>query len=260
MHYEQEEAELYDRVYRNVREDIPFWVSLAHEHAGAEGEALELACGTLRVLLPVAESGVRVTGIDESPHMLEIARHKLDAAPRDVRERVTCLQGDMKAFDLGRKFGLVYIPFNTLGLLYTIRDQLAMLDCVKRHLMPEGAFAFEVFMPDVERMTRTVQHHWFLEQDETFEDGTRLQRDRSVETDTRRQILSVTWRTKIYEHGRLEWERVTNLDLSYFFPRELEHLLARAGYEIVNYWGSYDRTPFWALPNAWRQIMVARPR
>jgi SAM-dependent methyltransferase len=258
MHYHQLEASIYDKVYAGIRADIPFWQSLAREYAGENGEALELACGTLRVLLPVAEAGVRVTGIDESPHMLEIAREKTANAPPEVRARVHTEPGDMRSFDLGRKFNLIYIPFNTFGILLTTEDQLAALATVKKHLAPGGVFAFDVFFPDVERLHGAVLTRWQLEMDESFPDGSRVQRDNVREVDTRKQVLTVTWRNKEYQDQILVREWITDLKLTYFFPREIEHLLARAGYEIVHYWGNYERTDFSKMGEPWKQLVVAR--
>lgn len=259
MHYEQREAEIYDRVYASIRADIPFWQTLALEYAGHGGRALELACGTLRVTLPVAEAGVNVTGLDESPHMLALAYAKLDAAPPDIRARVTLLEGDMRELRLGQKFNLVYIPFNTFGLLLTPADQLHALQVIKQHLAPDGVFAFDVFMPDVEKLAPANLNRWMLEADESFPDGTRIQRESVREVDTRRQIVSVLWRHKEFRDRILEREWVSDLQLTYFFPRELEHLLARAGYEIVQYWGDYARTPFWEMSEPPKQLVVARP-
>jgi SAM-dependent methyltransferase len=260
MHYLELEASIYDKVYSGLTADIPFWQELAAEYCGKSGEALELACGTLRVALPVAEAGVRVTGIDESPHMLELARKKLETADNAVGMRVRLFQADMRSFDLGQKVDLVYIPFNTFGLLLTIEDQLATLDAVKKHLEPGGVFALDVFVPDVARMHGSELTRWQLEMDERFPDGSRVQRDNVREIDTRRQILSVTWRNRVYQDRVLQSEFVSDLQLSYFFPRELENLLARAGYEIVHYWGNYQRQNFWEMREPWKQLVVARPR
>jgi SAM-dependent methyltransferase len=259
MHYLELEASIYDKIYAGLTADIPFWEELATEYCGESGEALELGCGTLRVMLPVAESGVRVTGIDESPHMLELARKKLEKADADVRGRVRLEQGDVRAFELGKKFKLIYIPFNTFGLLLTIEDQLAALAAVKKHLAPGGVFALDVFVPDVERMRGPQLTRWQLEMDESFADGSRVQRDNVREIDTRRQILSVMWRNKVYQNQILQQEFISDLKLSYFFPRELENLLARAGLTIVNYWGNYQREDFWKMKEPWKQIVVAKP-
>lgn len=259
MHYHQLEANIYDKVYAGLKADIPFWQNFAREMCGENGEALELACGTLRVMLPVAEAGVRVTGIDESPYMLELAQKKIDAADENVRARISIQQGDMRAFDLPQKFNLIYIPFNTFGILTTSADQLAALASIKKHLAPDGVFALQVFFPDVTRMHGEVLKRWQAEMDETFADGSRVMRDNVRAVDTRKQILSVTWRNKEYQDQILVREWLTDLELSYFFPRELEHLLARAGFEITRFWGNYERQDFWKMNEPWIQIVVARP-
>lgn len=258
MHYHQLEASIYDKVYAGIQADIPFWRELAREYCGDSGEALELACGTLRVMLPVAGAGVRVMGIDESPYMLEIARKKLERASEQVRARVQLAQGDMRSFELGRKFDLIYVPFNTLGILVTPEEQLAALARVKAHLAPNGVFAFDVFFPDVERLHGAELSRWQLEMDETFDDGSRVQRDLVREVDTRRQILVVKWRNREYQDQLLVREWITDLKLSYFFPRELENLLARAGYEIAHYWGDLHRNDFWKMSEPWKQLVVAK--
>ncbi len=258
MHYDQLEASIYDKVYAGIRADIPYWQTLVREYCGADGEALELACGTLRVLLPVAEAGVRVTGIDESPYMLEIAQKKLDAAPPEIRARVSVQQGDMRAFEAGKKFDFIYIPFNTFGILTTLPDQLAALACIKKHLKPGGAFAFSVFFPDMERLHGAALSRWQLELDENFPDGSRVQRDNARTVDVRKQIISITWRNKEYQDQILVREWLTALKLTYFFPREIENLMARAGFEIVHFWGDYERRNFGELTEAWQQLVVAR--
>lgn len=258
MHYHQLEASIYDRVYAGIKADIPFWQELAREYCGENGEALELACGTLRVMLPVAQAGVRVTGIDESPFMLELAQKKIDAAPPDVQARLGIEQGDMRAFRFNRQFELIYIPFNTLGILLTVQDQLAMLERVKQHLAPNGVFAFDVFFPDIERLRGAVLSRWMLEMDESFPDGSRVQRDNVRQVNLRRQTISVLWRNREYQDRILQREWLTDLKLTYFFPREIENLLARAGFEIVHYWGDTERHDFWKMIEPWKQLVVAR--
>lgn len=258
MHYQELEATSYDKVYSGLTADVPFWSTFAHEVCGDEGQALELACGTLRVLLPVAEAGTRVTGIDESPFMLDLANKKLAAASDAVRHRVTLLQGDMRTFELGQKFKLIYIPFNTFGLLLTIQDQLAALAAVRKHLAPGGLFAFDVFFPNVEIMHGSQLSRWSLDADYTFDDGSRVQRDNVREVNTRTQVVTNHWRTREYQDQILVRDWLTDLQLVYFWPREIEHLLARAGFEIVHFWGDLQRSDFATMKDPWKQLVVAR--
>lgn len=70
----QSTADLYDYVvpYRE-RADVDFFVEAAIESGGP---VLEIGCGTGRVLIPTARAGVEITGLDLSPHMLEICWHR----------------------------------------------------------------------------------------------------------------------------------------------------------------------------------------
>src|SRR3712207_2727600 len=100
--------ELYDLVYEDYLDDIPFYVE---ESRRAQGPCLELGCGTGRVLIPVASAGVEVTGLDSSAPMIARARRKVAALPDDVRARITLGEGDMRSFSLERRFALIYVPF-----------------------------------------------------------------------------------------------------------------------------------------------------
>lgn len=80
-----------------VKDDIPFYL----EHAQlANGEILEIACGTGRVTIPLAQAGCRVTGIDLSSYMLNRLHNKLEREPAAVSERVNLLEADMTNFEL----------------------------------------------------------------------------------------------------------------------------------------------------------------
>ncbi|HEX5501234.1 MAG TPA: class I SAM-dependent methyltransferase, partial [Thermomicrobiales bacterium] len=81
-------ARLYDAFPFDA--DLPFYLELA---AAQGGRVLELACGSGRVLVPLARAGHRVVGLDASPHMLALAREKLAAAGPEVAARATLVQG-----------------------------------------------------------------------------------------------------------------------------------------------------------------------
>src|ERR1035441_5828286 len=74
-------------------------------------EALEFAVGTGRIALPLTRAGVRVHGIEQSQHMVDRMREKLDG------EKVDVFIGDMTRVDTGSQYGLVYLVYNTIGNL-----------------------------------------------------------------------------------------------------------------------------------------------
>ncbi len=123
-------AELYDHVVPyQERQDVGFFVEAAKESGGP---VLEVGCGTGRVLIPTARAGIEITGLDLSPHMLEVCRGKLEAEPEEVRSRVRLVEGDMRQFELGQTFRLVTLPFRPFQHLTTVEDQLACLGCIRR--------------------------------------------------------------------------------------------------------------------------------
>src|ERR671922_2808375 len=102
-------ADLYDYVvpYR-TRPDINFFVEAAQ---ASGGQVLELGCGTGRILIPTARAGVHINGLDASEGMLRVCRARLDTEPADVRRRTDLHHGDIRHFDLGRRFQLITLPF-----------------------------------------------------------------------------------------------------------------------------------------------------
>jgi ubiquinone/menaquinone biosynthesis C-methylase UbiE len=90
------------------RRDLEFYRAYAQS---AGGPILELGSGTGRILLPLAEAGHRVTGLDLSEQMLARCRVKMGAQPSEVQHRVRLVHGDMTRIELGETFRLVIIPF-----------------------------------------------------------------------------------------------------------------------------------------------------
>ena len=260
IYYREKESAIYDLEYAWKTDDVEFWKGMARDFA-TDGCALELACGTLRIALPIAEMGVQVTGVDISPHMLEHARKKLTHFAPDIQARITLREGDMRTVRLDQKFKFVYLPFNTFLVLLTPQDQLALFETVRAHLAPGGVFAFDIFFPDINRLK--VEHNpaWSLEVDQTIKDlGFRFQRDYAREIDPITQTMVVHFRMREFKDNVLVREWLSDLPMTYVFPRELEHLVARAGFEIAHFWGDYDRHDFYTLSQPQKQVLVLRAK
>ena len=111
-----------------------------------DGGALEFAVGTGRIALPLAERGVRVTGIDNSEAMLARLRAKPGA------ERVEAVAGDMAATRLEGEFSLVYLVFNAIFNLTTQDGQVACFENAAAHLSGGGRFVIEARVPELQRL------------------------------------------------------------------------------------------------------------
>jgi SAM-dependent methyltransferase len=112
----------------------------------AGGAALELAVGTGRVALALADRGVPVHGVELSEPMAA----RLAAKPGGDRVPVTI--GDMATATAPGRFRLVYLVFNGITNLLTQDAQVACFANAARHLEPGGAFVCEVFVPQLRRL------------------------------------------------------------------------------------------------------------
>lgn len=240
------DAELYDIVHADYIDDIEFYVQ---EAAAADGPCLELACGTGRVLIPVAAAGATVTGIDVSKPMLARARRKVASQPEEVKGRITLAEGDMRTFRFDTQFALIYIPFRAFLHLMQVSDQLIALRNIHRHLQPGGKLALNFFDPSLEYI---VAHGGPI--------GGAIHTTGDSYVDPRSGNLLVEWATIQYNHhlqridqyfvydevdprGRVVGRWYRNLQLRYCFRWEFEHLLARCGFEVLALYGTFGRQP-----------------
>jgi SAM-dependent methyltransferase len=237
-------AELYDYVvpYRE-RPDVGFFVEAARESGGP---VLEVGCGTGRVLIPTARAGIEITGLDLSPHMLEVCRGHLQAEPEEVRSRVRLVQGDMRRFELSRTFKLVTLPFRPFQHLTTVEDQLACLGCIHRHLAEDGKLILDIFNPKLESLVQTDFGKELSDEPEfSLPDGRRVIRRHSVVSrDVPNQINYVELVYYItHSDGRQEC-LVQAFPMRYLFKFEAEHLLSRAGFTVEQLYADYDKSPY----------------
>jgi len=237
-------AELYDYVpgYAN-RNDRDFYVEYCRE---SRGEILELGCGTGRILIPAAEAGKKITGVDLSEYMLARCREKLRQKPEKIRKNVRLIHGNIISFKIEARFDLIIIPFRVFQHLIEVDDQMSCLERVRSHLTSDGKLIIDFFNVD----PKQIYSPEFKEEMEDVADvklpnGRRMRRThRVVEFHQERQFKNVEM---IYyltnADGTLE--RYTHaFPFRYFFRYEVEHLLARCGFKIVNLFGNFDKSPF----------------
>ncbi len=243
-------AEIYDYEVQSL-EDLPLYQSLA-ESAG--GPALELACGTGRLVLPLARAGFSVTGLDASPFMLAVARPKLAQEDEDLRARCRLVEGNMSGFTFEEGFGLIYIPARSFQALLTRDEQRSCLECCARHLKHQGRLAVNVFNP---MLSKLVAHRVEEGPDEfSAPDGTTVRWSAVTEYDLAAHRLSSAWR---YEHGNAGAAATTTeylLEIRYFYRFEMEWVLEACGFEVEALYGNLDRSPFAA--DSPEMIFVAR--
>jgi SAM-dependent methyltransferase len=221
-------ASLYDAMYTNS-EDVELFLSLARE---AGGPILEIACGTGRCMLPLIRAGFDTVGIDSAEPMLDRLRHKLTGEPDEIRHRATPLKDDGRIFRLPLRFGMIFTAANSFTYFLTKDDQQQVARNVFDHLRPGGLFVIDVFNPDLKRLLRPE-----LKRTEV---GTYVITQETRRVDHCQQIIEMTTTFRLQDEcqASIQWS------LRYSFRFELEHLLEKAGFEILSLWGDHRRRAF----------------
>jgi SAM-dependent methyltransferase len=246
--------------------DLPLYLELAR----AQGSrVLEVACGSGRVLVPLVQAGFDVLGIDVSPHMLALAREKLDSMPdgagtaglqadmqtgtarpqqADMQTGSAQLQqADMRTFELDRTdFDLAICAVKSFAYLLEKHDQLRCLRTIADHLRPGGLLAIDFMHPQPDWLAAKpgAMHADLLQR--VPQGGYTLSRVESVvSTDLARQVRVIRSAYELIDdRGALIEKRFVEWPYRWTHRFEAEHLLERAGFEVEAMYGSYAREPF----------------
>ena len=235
-------AEYYDYDVGNVTIDIPFFL----EYAKQTGEPiLELACGTGRVLIPLAEAGFKIHGLDISENMLKIAERKVEE--RSLSSLVTLTQGNMAYYYLSVKdFSLAFITFRSFMHLYTHEDQLSCLKCTFEHLKPGGLLIIDVYAPRYSKMAQPLAEEFSVHKEYTLPNGNRVVNKRRWRgTDLVNQVNTEEFLFEEYDSdGGLVRTSLVPLQTRYTFRYELQLLLEKAGYHVLSVFKDFEKNQY----------------
>jgi len=202
-------ASFYDPWSRSVTEDVDFYVEQA---LASGGPVVELAVGTGRIAVPIAQAGIRVIGVDSSPGMLAIARAAADDA--GVSKLVDLRAGDLREPPVTERVALVVCPFRSLLHMETEAEKLRALRAAASLLHPGGRLVFDVFAPSREDIEET--------------DGLWLEREPGIferaDWDLRTRTLALSVRGG---------EEATTFELHWLSAPEWHHLIEEAGLVVT---------------------------
>ncbi|WP_058978179.1 class I SAM-dependent DNA methyltransferase [Deinococcus grandis] len=218
-------AAVYDAIMADVEYDhwADFVLSFARDGGlVGPGRALDLACGTGGFTRELRAAGWDVTGLDFSEAMLTEARSRLPGVP--------FVQGDLRTFELGERFGLVTCVFDSLNNLLTPGDLGAALARARAHLSPGGLLAFDV---NTRLGVRELWEGDAIEGLAPLPDGGEVHYHWSHHYDAEADVGVVQAFCRVDEQEFVETHRERGYD-----PADLEPLLSAAGFarwEIVEY-------------------------
>ncbi|MET9297617.1 class I SAM-dependent methyltransferase [Streptomyces sp. NPDC003077] len=137
--YEVDHAGVYDLFYlgrgKDYAAEAADTADLIRARRPNAASLLDVACGTGTHLEHFAKEFTRTEGLELSADMLEHARARIPGTPLH--------QGDMRDFDLGRRFDAVVSMFSSVGYLRTTDELDAALASFARHLEPGGVTVIE---------------------------------------------------------------------------------------------------------------------
>ena len=237
-------ADYYDLIYQGVApDDVAFYLECA---GSMPGPLLELGCGTGRITLELAKAGHRTVGLDLSTPMLAKLEAKLENEPDGLGKLIELRQGSMEEFQLDEKFGLVIAPFRAFQHLLTTEAQRKCLACIKSHLKPEGSFVFNAFEPNLDYIYKVIQQGpaWQLSNEASDGEGITVKRFYRNTYDMANQLINVNWKFEVYEtEGKLLDTRFEEMQLRWTYRHEALHLLELCGFEVVEKYADFKRTP-----------------
>ncbi|TIT76736.1 MAG: class I SAM-dependent methyltransferase [Mesorhizobium sp.] len=229
-------ARRYDDELRGDEEEtVQFLKQIA-----AGRDCMELAIGTGRIALPLAATGLRVDGIELSPDMIQVLRAKPGGS------EVGVVNGDMTAADMGRRYGLVYLVFNSIGNVITQDGQVKCFENAARHLDEGGVFLLECRIPTAPKQ---ADNGFF----EVSHPGTASVHITACRYDPISQVLDLSH----IDIGN-DMVRMVPLRLRLAHPPEFDLMARCAGLVLEQRYGGWNREPFDA--RSWRHISIYRKR
>lgn len=244
--YDQSGAAFYDYHYTGLEGDVEFYVA---EAVASGSPVLEIGCGTGRILIPVAEAGITMIGLDHTPAMLAVARRKIAQTSPETQRRIELVEGDMREFALPQRFRLIMIPYRAFLHLLTPADQRRALCCIREHLAEDGRLIFNVFDPDLDEIAAHIAPL-----------GTALKKTCEFNhPDTGHRVI--LWDTRQYDpegqrvnkynifeelddDGTVLSKTYSPLTLRYVYRYEMQYLLELCGYQVQTLYGDFSRGPF----------------
>lgn len=245
-------APFYDIEHAQFGEDLDMYHNFA-ELCG--GKILELACGSGRLLLPLASDGYMLTGVDASAAMLKLAHHALEKA--GVSARCQLVQQDMCLLQLPEKYRLAVIALGSFGHIITRARQQQALAAIRRHLSTGATFILDLSNDDaryMEHLSGQILHRGTWQQ----EDGSCVTHFLTPAASTTHHLLELTHFYEVYRQGEAVRRTVSQTNLYLFERSEVELLLEQAGFQVKNIYGNYDFGP--CEHESPRMIFIAEAR
>ena len=250
-------ARLYDLDLSEEPGDVELYLALAQRTGGP---IVELAAGTGRIAVPLAEAGHRVVGVDLDAAMLARARSRIETA--GVADRIELVEADMRAVGSnatvrdGGPYQLAILALQSILILNTHDGQKAVVAEMASLLAPGGLAVIDTWLPtpaDLVGFDGRLSFEWRRTDPDT---GLEVTKTLAAWYDhVRRQVTLTTF----FDEGApgeapARWIREDAL--RFIGVDELVAFARDAGLEVDRLAGDHDLGPL--EPGSDRVVLVAR--
>lgn len=138
-------AAYYDLIYgdKDYKAETNYIINLVKRYNPSAKTILEAGCGTGKHAVLFAEKGYSVYGIDLSPHMIDIARNKLDKLPENIKNLLYFQCSDICCLELDKKFDAVISLFHVMSYQTSNYNLEKAFHSISKHLSKGGIFIFD---------------------------------------------------------------------------------------------------------------------
>jgi len=242
-------ADLYDLFYaeKDYRAECTYIMKIAEKYSiNPVRKLLDVGCGTGGHALVWAQEGMEVAGLDRSPQMLLNAQRKA----QELKLNVPFLEGNVREFDLEKKFDVVTALFAVMSYQTATEDILASLSSVRGHLERGGLFLFDVWSgPGVlsDPPHDRVSSFWRG----NFE----ILRTVRPTHDVSRHVFEIHYDILCIEGDKI-LKRIREVhSMRYFFPQEVADYASRSCFKLISS-GSFMKHDEILRVNDWNVLFV----
>ncbi len=253
--YDFDSSEFYD--YHADQNDRDFYLGYAKN---TTGKILDLGCGTGRILIPIAKTGKKITGIDNSEHMLKICKDKIDkefnSKEKNISlknislKNISLIKADISNFEIKDIFSLAIIPFGPFNCLTSTSEQIGCLTCINKHLKSKGLLVFEIWYPNNYELFKSEHGFHVVKNQPYFKmpDGRKVQWGiYNTSVDYNKQLIYEDMYYNVdYPDGKKE-KLVYSSKIRYSHRYEIEHLLSLTGFKINKLYSDFNKNEFGSI-------------
>jgi cyclopropane fatty-acyl-phospholipid synthase-like methyltransferase len=214
-----------------------------------EGPVLNLACGTGRLSLFLANKGFEVISLDNSSGMLQSLKNKISKEAKAIQDRITIKESSMTEFKLMNEFNLI-LCINGFSHNLNVQDVENTLKSVAQHLSKQGRFIFNIGNKESENwleLTLSSKNEWIKGElyqinEEQIES---IQLEHQFDFDAQKGFVFVKYRVTCYDIDNQITQQAIWVQPNFFLNKnQYFELFKKCGFEIDNIFSNLNGVPF----------------